>query len=148
MEDVSIFPFIEVPEELQEDIDTENELPLAREYAWDFEKQDFKYENGKMYIVEGNEAIKIWLWKLFKTPRYRYIIYSWDYGSEFEGLIGQGITQGYIKSEAERYVKEAIEYNLGAYVTDVQNLEVSFINSELYISATLTTPYGEVDFVA
>ncbi|MDI9412778.1 MAG: DUF2634 domain-containing protein [Bacillota bacterium] len=137
----SIFPFV-AP---QENIETDNELPLAQEWAWDFEKLDFKSRDGKMYLVEGAEAVKIWLWKLFHTPRYRYPIYSWDYGHELENLIGQGYTQGFLKSEAEKYVKEAVEYNLGGYVLEVRNFKLSFDEGTLTIEFTAITPYGEVD---
>ena len=98
-----------------------------------------------MYQVEGKEAVKIWLWKLFMTPRYRYLIFDWDNGHELEGLIGQGYTQGYLNSEAERYVREAIEYNLKDYVTDVRNVNVSFDEGTLTIEFTAITPYGEVE---
>lgn len=147
MIDINIFPFVEIPPELEE-ADAEDELPMAREYAWDFEKMDFKYKNGKMYLVEGNDAIEIWLWKLFKTHRFRDLIFSWDYGNELEELVGKGYTPGLLNSEAERYVREAIEYNLPGYVIDVENMEVLFIDDTLSVTATAITPYGEVEFVA
>ena len=137
---MEIFPFID-PQE----IPIENELPMAEEWAWDFEKLDFKLKDGKMYQVEGKEAVKIWLWKLFMTARYRQVIFDWDYGHELENLIGQGYTQGYLNSEAERYVREAIEYNLKDYVTDVRNVNVSFDEGTLTIEFTAITPYGEVE---
>ena len=137
----SIFPFID-PQEMEIE---ETEPPMAREWAWDFEKMDFKIKDGKMYQVEGKEAVKIWLWKLFQTPRYRYLIFNWNYGHELENLIGQGYTQGYLNSEAERYVREAIEYNLKDYVTDVKNINVSFDEEILTIEFTAITPYGEVE---
>ena len=137
----SIFPFID-PQEVEIE---ESELPLAREWAWDFENNDFKLKDGKMYLVEGKEAVKIWLWKLFMTTRYREVIFNWDYGHELENLIGQGYTQGYLNSEAERYVREAIEYNLKDYVTDVRNVNVSFDEGTLTIEFIAVTPYGEVE---
>jgi len=139
----SIFPFMD-PQEVPVE-ETETELPMAREWAWDFEKLDFKLKDGKMYQVEGKEAVKIWLWKLFMTARYRQVIFDWDYGHELENLIGQGYTQGYLNSEAERYVREAIEYNLKDYVTDVRNVNVSFDEGTLTIEFTAITPYGVVE---
>lgn len=142
---MEIFPFIEATEEEIELV----ELPMAKEYAWDFEKQDFRYKNGKMFFVEGKEAIKVWLWKLLKTERFREVIFSWDYGSELHELIGQGYSKELTSSEAERYVKEAIEYNLSDYVTGISNFTVNFNNSErlLSISFTAETPYGEVEYI-
>ncbi len=137
----SIFPFID-PQEMEIE---ETEPPMAREWAWDFEKMDFKLKDGEMYQVEGKEAVKIWLWKLFQTPRYRYLIFNWDYGHELEDLIGLGYTQGYLNSEAERYVREVIEYNLSDYVTDVRNVEVNFSDGALTIEFVAITIYGEVE---
>lgn len=138
---------MEIPPELEE-TDAEDELPMAKEYAWDFEEMDFKYKNGKMYLVEGNDAVEIWLWKLFKTYRFRDLVFSWDYGNELEELVGKGYTPGLLNSEAKRYVIEAIEYNLPGYVVDVENMEVIFTDDTLSITATAITPYGEVEFIA
>lgn len=136
----SIFPFID-PQEMEIE---ETEPPMAREWAWDFEKMDFKIKDGKMYQVEGKEAIKIWLWKIFQTPRYRYLIYSWDYGHELEEFIGQGFSKELIESEAKRLVEEAIWPTLDGYVEDIKEFEVDFIDDVLSINFTVITPYGEV----
>lgn len=138
----SIFPFMD-PQEIPIE-ETEQELPMAKEWAWDFEELDFKARDGKMYQVEGKEAVKIWLWKIFQTPRYRYLVYSWDYGHELENLIGQG-SQSFIKAEAERLIKEAIWPTLDGYVEDIKNLEIDLVNDALNISFTAITLYGEVE---
>lgn len=137
----SIFPFID-PEELN--LEETSEVPLATEWAWDFEEQDFKTRNGKMYLVEESEAVKIWLWKLFNTARFRYLIFDWDYGQELEELIGQGYTEGYLESEAERYIREAIEYNLEDYVLDIGQVDLDFTKGTLTVSFVAETIYGEV----
>ena len=136
----SIFPFID-PEIIEEP------LPMARELAFDTDKLDFKLKGGKMYQVEGKEAVKIWLWKLIQTHRYRYLIFDWDYGTELETLIGRGNTQGYLNSEAERMVREAIDYNLSDYVTEVRNMTTEFRDDVLKMEFTAVTPYGEVEMI-
>lgn len=142
---VDIFPFVEIDEELEEE--TAEELPMAREYAWDFQKEDFKRRDGKMYKVEGKEAVKIWVWKLLKTPRYRYLIFTWDYGNELDELIGKGYTPNYTNAEAKGYVEEAIEYNLQGYVTAIKDMDVTFDDGVLVMDMTIETPYGEVEFI-
>lgn len=137
----SIFPFVD-PQEVETE---EAELSMAVEYDWDFEKLEFKFRDGKMYLVEGVDAVRIWIWKLFMTTRYREVIFNWDYGSDLENLIGQGYTQGYLNSEAERYVREAIEYNLSDYVTGVRDVVVTFDEGTLTIEFTAITIYGEVE---
>ena len=140
----NLFPFTD-PQEVEV---IEEEIPLAREYAYDFKKGDFKLRNGKLYIVEGKEAVKIWIEKALITSRYKEIIHSWNYGSEFEDkIIGRGYTQGLIKAEAERYTREAINSSLADYVISMTNFDISFIDSTLTIAFTVKTIYGEVDMV-
>ena len=140
----SIFPFMD-PQEVEID---EEEVPVAQEYAWDFERSDFKTRNGRMYLVERDDAIKIWLWKLFNTARFRYLIYNWDFGHELEELIGLGYTEGYLTSEAERHVREAVEYNLEDYVIGLSNINVDFSEGNLRISFVAETIYGgEVEMI-
>ena len=138
----SIFPFVD-PQETE--ITTQQELSFAKEWAWDFKRLDFKTKNGKMYLVEGTEAVKVWIWKLFMTQRYRALIFTWDYGNELENLIGKGYTQGLVNAEAERYVREATGYNLKGYVTDVRNVITTFRDETLTIEFIAITPYGEVE---
>ena len=122
------------------------DLPRAREYAWDYENQSFKFKAGHFYFVYDNEAIKIWLWKLFKTPRFWYAVFDGDYGEEIHQLIGRAYTHGLIASEAKRFVEEAITYNLGPYVKEVRNLRVSFEEGTLLVDFVAITPYGMFDF--
>lgn len=138
---MSIFPFMD-PQEVE--TEGPQELPMAREWAWDFDELEFKTKDGKMYQVEGKEAVKIWIWKVFQAPRYRYLIYSWDYGHELENLVGAGYTPGLVQAEAERFVKEAIWPTLDGYVTDIKNLTVGFEKDVLSINFVAVTPYGEV----
>lgn len=133
------FPFIDLEKR------TKKEIPLAKEYAFDIEKKEFKFKDGKMYLVTGIEAVKLWIWKLFMTSRYKELIFNWDYGSDLENLIGKGYTQGYLNSEAERYVREAVKYNLSQYVKDIKNVVVRFKEGILTIEFTAVTIYGEVE---
>ena len=124
----------------------EDKLPRAREYAWDYDNQCFKFKNGKFYFVYDNEAIKIWLWKLFKTPRFWYAVFDGDYGEELHKLIGRGYTQGLVDSEAKRYVEEAIKWNLSGYVKDMRNMRISFEDGTLTVAFVAITPYSDFIF--
>ena len=54
-----------------------SDLPTPKEYAWDFENDCFLYDaDGRLKIVEGDEAIKIWIYKALSTERFRYLAYS------------------------------------------------------------------------
>lgn len=121
-------------------------MPLYKELAWDFEKNVPLVEKGDFRIVEGNEAIKTWVYKTMKTERFRYLIYSWDYGSELHSLIGQSYTPNLTKAEAIRYIKEALLIN--PYIRNVSNVEVTFSGGALTIYAKLETIYGEAEVSA
>lgn len=118
-----------------------SKIPLATEYAFDFETQQFKKKDGKMYLVEKNEAIKIWLWKLFMTTT-RYNIFPNFYKNDLETLVGKGYTSGFINSEAKRMFTDAINRNLKDYVSEIEKLEVGFDDGTLLISSKIRTIYG------
>ena len=124
---------------IQETIQEGEELPLCKEYAWDFDKNKFILENGKFKVVEGNEALKVWIWKALKTERYRHLAYSWNYDS----LIGKGLSNAALKLEVERYIKEALLIN--PYLKDIYNLNITIEGAKLDIDFTVETVYGEVN---
>lgn len=49
------------------------ELPLFKEYAWDFETDKFRYDgNGNHILLTGNEALEVWIYKALTTPPSSY----------------------------------------------------------------------------
>ena len=138
---MSLFPFVTYKEDMVKD----NSFPLYREVAWDFKKDVTIIENGDFKIVEGNEAIKVWVYKALLVPRYQYSIYSWDYGSELLSLIGKAYTPQLTKAEAKRYIEEALKIN--PYILDVNVVDTDFKDSVLSANVKITTIYGESEVV-
>ena len=136
---MSLFPFISNNDEVKVD----NSFPIYKEVAWDFEKDTPIFENGDFKIVEGNEAIKVWVYKTLLTPRYNYSVYSWDYGSELMDLVGKAYTPSLTKEEAKRYIKEALKIN--PYILEVEIIDITFKDSLLGATVKVKTIYeGEV----
>ena len=135
---MSLFPFIS---NNVDEAKVDNSFPLYKEVAWDFEKDTPIIQNGDFKIVEGNNAIKVWIYKALLTPRYNYSIYSWDYGSELMDLIGKAYTQSLTKEEAKRYIKEALLIN--PYILEVTVIDTSFSNGILSADIKIVTIYGE-----
>lgn len=106
---------------------------------------DFKTGQLTGRIVEGKEAIKVWIWLALQIPRYRHSIYSWDYGNEFEELIGQGYTEEYIEAEAKRMTSDCLLINKN--IQSITGFSVSMENSSLTISFTANTIYGGIEFL-
>ena len=134
---MSLFPFISNTD----DVKVDNSFPLYREVAWDFKNNIPILENGDFKIVEGNEAIKVWVYKAILTPRYNYSIYTWDYGSELLDLIGKAYTPSLTKSEAKRYIEEALLIN--PYILEVNVLDTDFKDGILSANVKIVTIYGE-----
>lgn len=132
---MSLFPFIDQEPEEKEQIKTS---VVPEEYEIDFETCEL---TGR--IVKGKEAIKMWIYKVLRTNRYKYIIYTWDYGIELEELISKPFDRSFIESEVQRYIKEALLIN--DYIKDVINFNVSFEKTWLIFDFTVITEYGEVD---
>lgn len=67
------------------------------------------------------EAIEQACYKVLNTERYRYVIYSWNYGIELQDLFGKPIP--YVFSELPRRIREALIQD--DRVSDVTNFDLS-----------------------
>lgn len=133
-----IFPIVQ-PEAAEPE---SRALPLCREAAWDFNTGTPVFSGGKPLTVAGAEAVKVWIWKTLMTARFRHSVYTWDYGNEVESLIGKPFTPAVKRSEAVRYVREALRIN--PYIRAVRQADVAFSGDDLTIACEVETIYGEV----
>ncbi|MCM1184433.1 MAG: DUF2634 domain-containing protein [Roseburia sp.] len=133
---MGLFPsYIENDTELR----TENKTTLPKEYGIDF-------ETGQLtgLTVTGKEAVKVWIYLALRTPRYRHYAYTWDYGSEFEDLIGQGYTEEYIYAETKRMTEECLLINRD--IQSITDFIVDMADDTLTISFVANTIYGSIGF--
>lgn len=137
----TIFPFIGVPEDYI--LPKTEELPIFREVAWNFKKDEPILEKGDFKIIEKNEALKVWIYKCIKTNRYEHEIHSLEYGTELLELIGQKYTKGLTESEASRFIKEALLMN--PYILEVNVKSANFKSDILSADIKVSTIYGEVE---
>ena len=115
---------------------------IPREYAWDFINNDFKLKDGKFIIVTGKEALKVWIWKALHTLKMTYSIYSDNYGSNLDSIIGQGYSEALIDSEAKRLVEECLSPN--AHILSIIDFKTISDGDTLNVSFTALTDQGEV----
>lgn len=132
------YPFMD-PQLVKENV---NPIPRCKEYDYNMDLQQFKHKDGKMYFVYDNEALKIKIWKLFMSQRFRWAIFPNVYGNELETLMGQAYTQGYVNAEAERFVREAIKRNLSDYIIKLEDFEVFFNDGTLDVKFRVVSIYG------
>lgn len=122
--------------------ETESDQDIFREYAWDFEHDCFIYRGGKLTIVEGKEALKVWIYKTLKTERYRYLAYERNCGAELEQFIGRAPNDAETAMEVERYVREALLVN--PHIKDLKNIDFTNEKDVLEMRVTVESEYGEV----
>lgn len=115
-------------------------LPLYRDVQMDYERGRPVWSGGSPVFVTGLEAVRGWAWRAIDTARYRFSVFSWSFGCELEALVGQPYRADTKRSEAERYVREALL--VSPYIREAQVTEASFEGSTVHIAVDLTTVYG------
>lgn len=125
-----IFPFIAEVEGTQQD------AYIPHEYGIDFNTGQL---SGK--IVEGYEALLVWTWLALQTSRYKYYIYSDDYGQEYETLIGSAYSSELTESELERMTEECLLIN--PYITGIENFTCKKTEEKVTVSFSLITIFGD-----
>ena len=127
-----MFPFTDNEEEEEQ----EESLYIPREYGINFETGQL---SGN--IVEGYDALLVWAWLALQTPRYRYYIYSENYGQEYEDLIGKSYSTELTDSELERMTEECLTEN--PYITGIENFSCVKIEEKVTVTFSLITELGD-----
>lgn len=138
------------PEDVKEYIANED-IAIAREEAhqfngraflFDFEKGDFIYHNGAPMVVEGKEALKVWIEKCIRTIKFRASVHRGvEYGPKIDDLLGSASPTSFVKSEIEREVTEALLRN--PYITAVENFYFEVDSTLLNVFLTVRTLYDD-----
>ena len=113
-------------------------IPLLKEYAWDFDKDEIILDkNGKFIIVEGIEALKVRNYLSLRIYKGRFFIYKNKVGTRLKDLIGK--SRSYISSRVQEMIYEAIVDDI--YVTDIDNLEIDYVNDKVFVTFDVINIY-------
>ena len=113
-------------------------VKVPKEYGIDFETGQL---TGK--IVEGLEAIKVWIWLCMHTERFRHAIYSADYGTSLEQYIGHMLSEEYINTDCESEISDALLIN--EYIESIEDFEAVRNSDSLNISFRVVTKFGSLE---
>ena len=113
-------------------------VKVPREYGINF-------QNGQLTgkIVEGLEAIKVWIWLCVHTERFRHAIYSADYGTSLEQYIGHVLSDEYINTDCESEISDALLIN--EYVESIEDFEAIKDGEHLRVSFRVVTKFGSIE---
>lgn len=117
---------------LMEEI-TEVSYP-SRTYKINFENDRI---NG---YTDDLDAVRQAVYLILSTERYKFIIYSWDYGVELVDLIGQPIP--YVMAELPRRITEALTQD--DRIDDVVDFEFEHKGKKLHTTFTVVSNVGKI----
>lgn len=91
--------------------------------------------------LDGLEAVKQAAYKILLTPRFQHLIYTVNYGSELEQLIGTNPI--FVQSEINRMIGEALTQD--NRISSIQNLQTAAKGDGLSVKFTVISSYGSFD---
>lgn len=101
-------------------------------------QQDSKLIRGH---TDGLEAVRQAIYKIIMTERYKYVMYSWNYGIELSDLFGEPVT--YVCPELKRRISEALLCD--DRIQEVDNFEFDLSRKGIiHVSFTAHTIFGNV----
>lgn len=98
-------------------------------------------ENRVYGITDGIDAIKQATYKILNTERYKYGMYSWDYGIELEDLFGMDIDL--VIAKLPNRIKEALTQD--DRIIDVTDFEFKKGRNELTVNFVIDTNIGKIE---
>lgn len=130
-----MFPYLTTIEELEQ-TQTTREFN-GKSFLFDFKMNDFIYSNGNPIIVEGKEALKVWIEKMIRTEKFRFAVHKdIEYGITIDDLIGSVHPREFIESEMEREITEALLTN--PYIESIDNWAFEYAGSKTTIYFDVT----------
>lgn len=91
--------------------------------------------------TDGIEAVKQAIYLILNTERYRYAIYSWNYGVELEYLFGKDVN--YVIAKLPARITEALLQD--ERIADVKDFKFTRGRYQLSVNFTAVTIVGNIE---
>lgn len=92
-------------------------------------------------FADGLDALMQAIYLILNVERYRCLIYSWDYGTELQSLIGQPVS--FVLPEIKRLITEALTQD--DRIESVDNFTFKTSRSIVHVTFTVHTLLGDID---
>ena len=92
-------------------------------------------------MLDGREAMKQAIYLILNTERYRYEMYSWDYGIELEELIGDQNSDT-LQVNVRNAITDALIQD--DRITEVSDFEFKREHERLSVTFSVTTTEGDI----
>lgn len=123
--------------------------PETYDFNAEFQTEQFANKTYKINFEEKRiigeiddlEAVKQAVYKILHTERFNSLVYSWDYGVEFENLIGKDYD--FILGDLQRRIEEALLQD--DRIARIENVKVDKKqNDSIDVSFIVISKYGNV----
>jgi|AGTN01.2.fsa_nt_gi Protein of unknown function (DUF2634). len=91
-------------------------------------------------FTNNQEAMKQAIYLTLETERFKWVIFSWNYGAEFDDLFGMPIS--WVIPEVKRRISEALLQD--PRITAVDGFEFEVGKGKLTVNFTAWTIYGDI----
>ena len=124
----------------------ENKTKFGKSFLFDFEQGDFILIDGNVQVIEGKQALKIWIQKILRTEKIKYKIYEIidnGYGVSLIDYLNSDLPTGFIYANIQSEINEA----LGSHpdIINVTGYDFERATRGVKVSFTITTTYGQID---
>ena len=93
-------------------------------------------------LCDGRKAVEQAIYLALKTERYKYVIYSTNYGSEFEDLYGKQMS--YAASQIKSIIKDALTAD--DRIKNIYDVKIVRLDkNSLKIMFTAETVFGDIN---
>lgn len=103
--------------------------------------KDFRMERGGEHVTgtcEELEELRQTIFCILNTERYRYPVYSWNYGIDLMDLYGK--PTDYVMSELKRRITEALKQDDRVWA--VEEFEFEVTGKQILVTFFVRTIYG------
>ena len=147
---MGIFPSINT--DLQTQLNNINQTSATtniskKSFLFDFSKGEFVVKDGNVLVIEGVEALKVWIVKILKTEKFKFKIYETDtvneYGASLLELVNSGYPKSFVESELKREITEALLRN--SNIKSVNSFDFSRDKRTLIVNFIVNSIYGAVE---
>lgn len=137
-----LFPTVGTAEATYIDEAASDTVNYGKTVQFDFEKHEFILSpTGRQKTVTSSDAWGEWCVKALCSERYKYLIYSDNYGEEIDTLLGKSYPRKVVESEIRRMVKDCLMVD--KRTASVDNFKFTWIDDGIMFSCDVKNTIGE-----
>lgn len=137
-----LFPTVGTAEATYIDEVASDTVNYGKTVQFDFEKHEFILSpTGRQKTVISSDAWGEWCVKALCSERYKYLIYSDNYGEEIDTLLGKSYPCKVVESEIRRMVKDCLMVD--KRTASVDNFKFTWIDDGIMFSCDVKNTIGE-----